>query len=152
MKKKAMIAVVFVGVLFAGLCFLSSNPIISCKIDIPESYSEAIEAQAKGVYSRRLPLIPVCATVDSFSGNEVHYTCLLYTSIGKTASHRKRANFVRSRGTAAQACCRMARRRNDGVSAKFAFTAHVFLCGAGQNGAFSFHQALHILRDRRCKV
>lgn len=74
MKKKAMIAVVFVGVLFAGLCFLSSNPIISCKIDIPESYSEAIEAQAKGVYSRRLPLIPVCATVDSFSGNEVHYT------------------------------------------------------------------------------
>ena len=34
MKKKAMIAVVFVGVLFAGLCFLSSNPIISCKIDI----------------------------------------------------------------------------------------------------------------------
>lgn len=51
MKKKAMIAVIFVGVLFAGLCFLSSNPIISCKIDIPESYSEAIEAQAKGVYS-----------------------------------------------------------------------------------------------------
>ncbi|WP_206538567.1 hypothetical protein, partial [Oscillibacter sp. ER4] len=34
----------------------------------------------------------------------------------------------------------------------FSFTAHVFLCGAGQNGAFSFHQALHILRDRRCKV
>ena len=48
MKKKAMIAVIFVGVLFAGLCFLSSNPIISCKIDIPESYSAAIEAQAKG--------------------------------------------------------------------------------------------------------
>lgn len=72
MKKKAMIAVVFVGVLFAGLCFLSSNPIISCKIDIPESYSEAIEAQAKGVYSRRLPLIPVCATIDSFQ--EMKYT------------------------------------------------------------------------------
>ena len=31
MKKKAMIAVIFVGVLFAGLCFLSSNPIISFK-------------------------------------------------------------------------------------------------------------------------
>ena len=74
MKKKAMIAVIFVGVLFAELCFLSSNPIISCKIDIPESYSAAIEAQAKGVYSQRLPLIPVCATVDSFSGNEVRYT------------------------------------------------------------------------------
>lgn len=74
MKKKTMIAVIFVGALFAGLCFLSSNPIISCKIDIPESYSAAIEAQAKGVYSQRLPLIPVCATVDSFSGNEVHYT------------------------------------------------------------------------------
>lgn len=29
MKKKAMIAVIFVGALFAGLCFLSSNPIIS---------------------------------------------------------------------------------------------------------------------------
>ena len=47
--------------------------------------------------------------------------------IGKTASHRKSANFVRSRGTAAQACCRMARRRNEGVSAKFAFYGACFL-------------------------
>ncbi len=81
MKKKAMIAVIFVGVLFAGLCFLSSNPIISCKIDIPENYSEAIEEQVKGVYSQRLPLVPVYVTVDSLSGSEVFYT-IHYFPIG----------------------------------------------------------------------
>ena len=74
MKKKVIIAVIFIGVLIAGLCILSSNPIISCKIDIPENYSEAIEEQVKGMYSQRLPLVPVYVTVDSFSGNEVHYT------------------------------------------------------------------------------
>ena len=74
MRKGILIAVVLVVLLIIALCILASHPVISCTLDLPETYVEAIERQAAGVYSRRLPLVPVCVTVDSFSEDTVYYT------------------------------------------------------------------------------
>lgn len=73
MKKYIVMAVIAI-VLVLGFCFLASNPVISCKLDVPESYLEAIESQAKGVYSSKLPLVPVYISVDSFLDEKVLYT------------------------------------------------------------------------------
>ena len=73
MKKKIVVAVVIVT-LIVGLGFLSSNPIISPKTDISESYMEAIKGQSKGVYSKILLLVPIYVSVDSFSDDKVFYT------------------------------------------------------------------------------
>ncbi len=74
MKKKigmgVIITIVFIIVLFA----FSNNPVVSCNIEIPESYMEAVKEQAEGVYSKRLPLIPVYVRIDSYAERKVYYT------------------------------------------------------------------------------
>ena len=74
MKNKILIAAIVVGILAFVLFILDSNPIISCKIDIPENCLEAIESQSKGIYSKTLPLVPVYISVDSYSAGKVCYT------------------------------------------------------------------------------
>ena len=74
MKKSVIIATIIVAVLIVGLSILASNPIISCKTDIPENYLEAIGSQSQGVYSKVLPFVPVYVSVDSYSEEIVHYT------------------------------------------------------------------------------
>ena len=64
MKKKAIIVIAFVAILIIGLYILASNPIISCKFDVPENYLEAIESQSKGTYSN----------VNSLEAETVYYT------------------------------------------------------------------------------
>ena len=56
------------------LCFLTMNPLFFCDMDIPEDYASAIRSQAKGLYSRTLPLVPVYITVDRYSAGSVEYT------------------------------------------------------------------------------
>ena len=73
-KKKAIISIAVVVLLIAGLNILAAHPIVSCKLDVPEDYMEAIESQSNGVYSAVLPLVPVYVSVDSFSTNRVCYT------------------------------------------------------------------------------
>ena len=65
---------IIVVVLIAALGIFASGPIVSCKIEVPENYLEAIESQSKGVYSTTLPLVPVYTSVDSYSDGIVHYT------------------------------------------------------------------------------
>ena len=73
MKKTLMIIVILLSIL-GILCIFASNPIISVKTDIPESYLDAIKSQAIGVYSRVLPLVPVYVSVDQVTGSTVYYT------------------------------------------------------------------------------
>ena len=75
MKKKGILAgILILAVLVLGFGILAEKPVVSCKAEIPEHYLEAIESQSGGVYSHRLPLIPVYVSVDSFSEGKVYYT------------------------------------------------------------------------------
>ena len=72
-----IITVVFIIVLFV----FSKNPIVSCNIEIPEPYMEAVKEQAEGVYSKRLPLIPVYVRIDSYAEEKLYYT-IYYFPLG----------------------------------------------------------------------
>lgn len=74
MKKKMIIAGIAVAVLVLVLGAFASRPLTFCEIDIPENHLKAIESQSKGLYSSRLPLVPIYASVDSYSGEVVYYT------------------------------------------------------------------------------
>ena len=74
MKKKVGIGVIIIVVFIIALFAFSHNPIVSCNIEIPESYMEAVKEQAEGVYSKRLPLIPVYVRIDSYAEEKLYYT------------------------------------------------------------------------------
>lgn len=74
MSKKAKIIIIAVILVFiAALGLISSNPVIYCDVDIPDSYLEAIESQVEGIYSSKMPLVPLYVTIDSFSGEKIFY-------------------------------------------------------------------------------
>ena len=74
MKNKKTATIIIAIVLLMILTFFTMNPLFFCDIDIPENYETAIRGQAKGLYSRTLPLIPVYITVDQYSAGIVEYT------------------------------------------------------------------------------
>ena len=74
MKKKVGIGVIITVALLIVLFAFSKNPIVSCNIEIPESYMEAVKEHAKGVYSNRLPLMPVYVSLDEYSEGVLYYT------------------------------------------------------------------------------
>jgi hypothetical protein len=56
------------------LRIFSANLIISCDFDIPQSTYEAIESQAEGVYSDKLPLVAVYVNITDYSDGIARYT------------------------------------------------------------------------------
>jgi len=81
MKKKIGVGVIITVVLIIMLFAFSHNPIVSCNIEIPESYMEAVKEQAEGVYSNRLPLIPIYVRIDSYAEEKLYYT-IYYFPLG----------------------------------------------------------------------
>lgn len=73
-KKAKVIIIAAILVLTAALSIISSNPVVHCETDIPDSYLEAVESQVRGVYSGKMPLVPLYVSVHSFSGEKVLYT------------------------------------------------------------------------------
>ncbi len=73
MKKYIIAAVIALIILGLAVGFILSPPVF-CSLDIPASYREAIQADARGIYSSQLPLIPVFVTIDSYSDGFVTYT------------------------------------------------------------------------------
>lgn len=75
MKKKrfcaAIAAVLLLGLLI--LCVCREFPIL-LEGKLPEAYTQAIRSQAEGVYSQKLPLIPVFVRVTEFDRERVWYT------------------------------------------------------------------------------
>ncbi len=75
MNKKAKVILIAAILIFtAALSIISSNPVVYCDTDIPDSYLEAVESQVRGVYSKKMPLVPLYVSVHSFSGEKVLYT------------------------------------------------------------------------------
>ena len=70
--KKKIVALLLAIVL--ALSFLSQKPIVSYKSELPAEYKQAVESQTKGVYSSRLPLVPVFVSVGEAEDEMVYYT------------------------------------------------------------------------------
>ena len=56
------------------LRIFSANLIISCDFDMPQMTYEAIESQAEGTYSDKLPLVAVYVNVTDYSDEKAYYT------------------------------------------------------------------------------
>ena len=57
-----------------ALGWLCHHPAVIQKEYIAPPLAEAAEQQARGLYSSRLPLIPVSVTLDRMEGGTVYYT------------------------------------------------------------------------------
>lgn len=56
------------------LRIFSANLIISCDFNMPQMTYEAIESQAEGTYSDKLPLVAVYVNVTEYSQGKAYYT------------------------------------------------------------------------------
>ena len=74
MKKIFKAAFLLIIVFVIILRIFSSNLIISCDFDIPNTTYEAIESQSEGVYSNKLPLVAVYVNVTDYSDEKAYYT------------------------------------------------------------------------------
>lgn len=74
MKKLITAVVLILSVLIIALGILSSHPIVSCDVEVPEACIQAIKDESKGLYSYKLPLVPVYVEATSYSGDRVFYT------------------------------------------------------------------------------
>ena len=74
MKNRRVIAAVLAVILVCGLALLASKPVVSRKTRVPERYLDAIKRLAGGLYSRRLPLLPIYVSVESVSADRVYFT------------------------------------------------------------------------------
>lgn len=81
MKKKIGISIVIAVVFIVLLCAFPRNPVVSCNIEIPQGYMEAVENQAEGLYSKQLPLIPVYVRIDRYADETLYYT-IYYFPLG----------------------------------------------------------------------
>lgn len=70
--KRWLAAAVLVAVLCLGL--LCNRPIVTQKEYVTPPLAEAAERQARGLYSARLPLIPVHVSLDRMAEGTVFYT------------------------------------------------------------------------------
>lgn len=74
MKKVVTAIALIISVLIIVLGILSSSPIVSCETEVPETALIAVKSQAKGLYSSKIPLVPVYVKVSDYSGCTVFYT------------------------------------------------------------------------------
>ena len=72
--RKVKWGLVAAAVLAALMLSLICGPVVSRKEYIAPPLAEAAAKQAKGLYSSRLPLIPVYVSMDRMEGGTVFYT------------------------------------------------------------------------------
>ena len=99
MKKRKTIRIVLLSaaLLIGGLRFVSSHPFVSLKCDVPEEAAAEICRQSLGVYSNRLPLLPVLISIESVSNEQVFYTIHYFPfgTVGMTYSAADGFNQVK---------------------------------------------------------
>ncbi len=86
MKKRWITGLLALLLLAAALGVLSQRPILIGAENLPASLREAVTEQAGGLYSSRLPLVPVCVVIDGVSATSVDYTIYYvpFGSVGMT--------------------------------------------------------------------
>ena len=60
--------------LLLALGAFAAHPVLRCDLELPEDCLAAVESQSKGVYSPKLPLLPLFVRVDSYTDGVVRYT------------------------------------------------------------------------------
>lgn len=73
-KKKSFVVAIIAVVVVLVLSVSALHPVVVCRVDVPENYLEAIESQSEGLYSGKVPLVPIFVSVDAFAGERVFYT------------------------------------------------------------------------------
>ncbi len=71
-KKIVMISLIMI-VLIVALTYISYHPFVFRKCELPEAYLSEIVEQARGPYSHKLPLLPICLSIENYSGGRVYY-------------------------------------------------------------------------------
>jgi len=69
--KKTIVIILAVTVL---LGILAQPPVILGCSELPEAYQDAVQNQAGGLYSKRLPLVPIFVNVENFYEETVQYS------------------------------------------------------------------------------
>lgn len=73
--KKTFKSIFLLIIIFVILLkIFSANLIISCDFDIPNTTYKAIESQAEGVYTSKLPLVAVYVNITDYSDQKAYYT------------------------------------------------------------------------------
>lgn len=81
MRRKIGIIVILLVAIMGTLILLNRHPIVSCDMDIPTTYMDAVKDQARGVYSQRLPLVPVYVRINQYEEGVLYYT-IYYFPVG----------------------------------------------------------------------
>ena len=69
-----MIALLIVALFGMTLACISSHPFVSRRCEVPEEYVAEIRAQSVGVYSKKVPLLPIYISIEQFSAGRAYYT------------------------------------------------------------------------------
>ena len=95
--KKYIIVGILIGFLLL-LCIFLRGPIVFGGEELSQEYLEAIESQSKGLYSRRLPLLPVWITVDRQEPGRVYYSIHYFPmgTVGMSYTERDGYNIEKS--------------------------------------------------------
>lgn len=73
-QKRWTIAIAACFALIFALKIFSDHPFIVRGDSVPEDYYAAIQDQAKGLYSSRVPLVPIFVSIDDLERDTVFYT------------------------------------------------------------------------------
>jgi len=66
--------VLIIGIACVGMALVLERPLVICRFDLPDGYIDDIVAQARGMYSERIPIIALCVTVDDYTDGAAYYT------------------------------------------------------------------------------
>ena len=71
---KTVIVLAIVCIVILSLSIISTHPILQNSTDAPEDMVDAAYAEAKGVYSNWLPLVPLYVTIEWYTEDKIYYT------------------------------------------------------------------------------
>lgn len=71
---KRWIIIVALFILALALKVSIDHPFIAYSDNLPKDYYSAVQNQAKGLYSSRVPLIPIFVSIDALERETVFYT------------------------------------------------------------------------------
>ena len=80
MKKRIVISLLIL-LLMLVLCINAFRPLVLFGSGLSEEARKAVQSQAAGLYSRRLPLVPLFVTIDRLESHRVYYT-IWYFPVG----------------------------------------------------------------------
>ena len=73
-RKRWIIIIAAIFILALALSASAEHPLIVHGEDLPQDYYSAVQSQAKGLYSSRIPLVPIFVSIDDLERDTVFYT------------------------------------------------------------------------------